>query len=125
MASEFYLSLFKKINVKDGYLILGKGATVIRLSDIKSFSITKKGLVINGNDAQLTTIKGLSQNKIYAVMDFINAERDKLPAVDKSVKSAVSSITKGPKAFLVTALIVIILAVIIVAIYYLMGAPAF
>lgn len=124
MASEFYLGLFKKITVKDGYLILGKGATVIRLSDIKSFSISKKSLVLNGNGAQLTTIKGLSGNKVYAVMDFINAERDKLQN-SGIAKSAVSSITKGPKAFLVTAFIVIILAVVIVAIYYLMGAPAF
>lgn len=125
MASEFYLGLFKKITVKDGYLILGKGATVIRLSDIKSFSIAKKSLVVNGSDAKLTTIKGLSGNKIYAVMDFINAERDKLQNSGKNAKTAVSAITKGPKTFLVTALIVIILAVVIIAIYHLMGAPTF
>lgn len=125
MASEFYLSLFKKITVKDGYLILGKGATVIRLADIKSFSISKKSLIVNGSNTQLTTIKGLSGNKIYAAMDFINAERDKLQNSGKNAKSALASIARGPKSFLRTALIVIILVVVIVAIYYLMGAPTF
>lgn len=125
MASEFSLGMFNKIKVKDGYLILGKGGAIVRLSEIKSFNVTKNALVVNSGDAKLATIKGLSESKAYAVMDFINAERDKFQSAGKNAKSAASSVTKDPKTFLLTAIIVIVLAVIIVAVYYFMGAPAF
>ena len=125
MASEFSLGMFNKLKVKDGYLILGKGGSIIRLSEIKSFNVTKNGLVINSGDAKLATIKGISESKAYAAMDFINAERDKFQSAGKNAKSAAPSITKGPKTFVLTAVIVIILAAIIVAVYYFMGKPEF
>lgn len=125
MASEFSLGMFNKIKVKDGYLILGKGGSIVRLSEIKSFNVIKNALVINGSDAKLATIKGLSESRAYAAMNFINAERDKLKPAGKNAKSGAPSITKGPKTFLLTALIVIVLAAIIVAAYYFMGKPDF
>lgn len=115
MTAIFSWGFFKKLKISNGYLIIGKEGKTVRLANIKSLSLTKEGLAINGEKGGLATIKGLRGNKAFAAMDFINAELDKIKPPSKNAK-----LLNGPRKLLLTVIIVIILAAIIVAAYALL-----
>lgn len=121
--AEFSLGMFNKLQVKNGYLVIGKEGKTVRMSDIKSINITKGGLVLNGEKNQLATIKGLSEKKAFAAIDFINTERDKIKAVGKPEKTAKSPLKQSYRKFLLMLVLVIVLAMIIIALLFLINQP--
>ena len=106
MAAEFSLGFKNKIQVKNGYLIIGKNRVIVRLTDIASFNMTKQGLVLNGKNGPLATISKLPEKKAFALMDFINAEKEK----SKPVASKPESRKSPARILLLLALLIVLLA---------------
>lgn len=106
MAAEFSLGFKNKIQVKNGYLLIGKSKEIVRLADIASFNMTKQGLILNGKTGPLATISKLPEKKAFALMDFINSEKEK-----NKLATAKPATSKSPlRILLFLALMIVLLA---------------